>query len=178
MKSFKIIIVLLFVVTACNKEVEIAKDKNCNPSMRVTTQIPEGLTLFTIPEGFETPENYTGSFEITSQNFSFEYNGDNYTATIYLEEDTNGNINSIAFSDEIKDLFGLDEDDIIDGGFSEGFAAAKNANNLFDWLEWFFLGEKKVGDCQPGEYKWAWRDHWLVGNYGYHTICCSCPWGP
>ncbi len=190
MKTINILIIILVVsiaFVACKKD-ESLNGTESYPSddkqklMRVNTPIPDDLSLFAIPDECETSEDYDGDFVVTQEEYSIEYDDENYTAVIYLEMDENGLVNTVAFSTDVKTAYELEEDFILtEEDFAVEFAAAVNAGGsgpILDCLRILFVGTPKYGPCQPDPMNGrnAWLEHWLVGyvNGSERFVCCSC----
>ena len=182
MKKINILMIMLitaFVFMACEKEDSseiIQKAKSSKKSLkRVETEVPIGLSLFSIPNDIETPSDYDGDFTAYQEEFEITYEDDDYTAVIYWELDENGDINTIAFSTDVANAFGLEEDFILsEEDFEDQLAVAHSqgtTGGFLDCLERFFIGKVCYTPCFMGRRNKC-RCHWLVGTYGCEEVSC------
>lgn len=144
---------------------------------RVETGVPDDLTLFDIPPDIETPSDYEGNFSVTKDTFPITYEDTDYNAVIYLELDDNHDINTIAFSTDVTNAFGLEQDFILtEEDFNEQLKQAVGEGGtgpIVDCLKKLFLGTPEYGPCQ-GTWRWGWLHHWLIGDHSFKELCCTC----
>lgn len=180
MKKYTIITIIAFLailVSACEKADNSSNklEDTKNNLSRVETEVPDGLSLFAIPDSLETPSDYNGDFTVYQEEFEITYEGEDYTAVIYWELDENGDINTIAFSTDVANAFGLEEDFILtEEGFEEQLAVAHalgSPDGFWDRLKKFFIGEPCSTPCFMGKQNKCYC-HWLVGTYGCEEVDC------
>lgn len=138
----------------------------------------DSLTYFSIPIDYSADSNYSGTYDTTVVDVVWDFDSVSYSGFYFVEQDSNGCVSRIGFSNELINYSNMSTDIFInDPDFNDwssfaicGSSGKVNAG-LWAFLKKVFVGVKKYTPCVMGG-RWSYYDHWLVGDHGWKTVPC------